>query len=520
MARHPPSARHPGIQGSHNPIKFQILSSKNGAKIHWTLKTIINRSTYFYSVTASNATGDGAAATTNGPTLPAPVTSLTATGSSATQVHLSWADASVGATGYNVYRSNDSGQHFTLLTTIHDISITTYDDTVTEGTAHVYRIAPIDAGGEGAAADASITTVPATPTLTSATPISSSEIDLAWTNNSTHATGFTVKRTIFGANTYSTLTSTLAGTATSFADTTALDGTQYQYKVIAQGAGGNSADSNVVAGLTYPAAVSTLTVHAVSTSEIDLSWTGVTGATTYKILRSTDGSMYTQVDSISGPAASYQDSDLGGGLTEGTRYYYEVVANNATGDSTDGNAQFTSTFAAAPSGLMLTVISNTEVDLAWTNNSSHQASVGIEKSINNSTWTLLGTTHDGTTAGFQDTSVTGGHTYYYRVSAIDEAGTNYMSDVASVSALTVPDGSDVTATANTDGTVSLNWTTPTSATTFNVQQYDGSSWTTIFTGTTATSETDTTVAGDTAYIYRVQGSTRPEQGLTVKPIPR
>ena len=101
-------------------------------------------------------------------------------------------DNSVGATGYNVYRSDDSGQHFTLLTTIDDPSVTTYDDTVTEGTAHVYRITPIDASGEGAAADASITTIPATPTLASATPVSNTEVDLTWTNNSAHATGFTV----------------------------------------------------------------------------------------------------------------------------------------------------------------------------------------------------------------------------------------------------------------------------------------------------------------------------------------
>ena len=272
-----------------------------------------------------------------------------------------------------------------------------------------------------------------------------------------------------------------------------LGGTQYQYKVIAQGAGGNSADSNVIAALAYPDAVSTLAAQTTaSTSAIDLTWTGVTGATTYKILRSLDGQSFTQVDSISGPASSYHDNDLGNGLTEGTVYYYQVIANDATGDSAAGNIDHATTLAAAPSGLTPTVVSNTEVDLSWTNNSANQTSVGIERSDNNSTWTLIATTSSGTANTYQDTSVSGGTTYYYRVSAIDAGGTNYMSDTPSVSTLTVPNGSTVTATAITDGSVSLSWTTPASAPRhFTVERYDGTSWTTIISGTSSTTGTDT-----------------------------
>jgi len=194
-----------------------------------------------------------------------------------------------------------AGANFTSLTTLSDPTANSYDDTVVEGTAHIYRIVPNDSSGAGAAADASITTVPATAVLNSATPESSTEVDLSWTNNSTHANTYTVKRTVFGANTYTSLTSTLPGTATSYADTTASGGVQYQYKVIANGTGGDSADSNVIAALTVPSAITTLAASSPSTTEIDLSWTGVTGADTYKIYRSLTNSNFTLLDTINGP---------------------------------------------------------------------------------------------------------------------------------------------------------------------------------------------------------------------------
>jgi len=65
-----------------------------------------------------------------------------------------------------------------------------------------------------------------------------------------------------------------------------------------------------------------------------------------------------------------------------------------------------------PSGLTLSVISASEIDLSWTNNSTHQNAVGIEWSTDSTPWTQLTVTDSArTTTSYRDTSVAAGTTY-------------------------------------------------------------------------------------------------------------
>src|SRR5882724_1853581 len=79
-----------------------------------------------------------------------------------------------------------------------------------------------------------------------------------------------------------------------------------------------------------PAAPSGLTAAAVSASQITLSWNDVTGETSYKVLRSSNGGgTWTQVATVGANVTSYQNT----GLASATTYSYCVVATNAGGDS-------------------------------------------------------------------------------------------------------------------------------------------------------------------------------------------
>ncbi len=82
-----------------------------------------------------------------------------------------------------------------------------------------------------------------------------------------------------------------------------------------------------------PAAPTGLTATASSSSQINLSWTGSSGATSYSVFSSTtNGGPYSQV--ASGVAStSYSNT----GLTAGTTYYYVVQACNSDGCSGDSN---------------------------------------------------------------------------------------------------------------------------------------------------------------------------------------
>jgi fibronectin type 3 domain-containing protein len=161
------------------------------------------------------------------------------------------------------------------------------------------------------------------------------------------------------------------------------------------------------------------------------------------------------------------------------------------------------TAPTAPTGLAATP-GNTQVSLAW-NASSGATSYNVLRSTTsggsyNSIATGL------TTTSYTDTGLTNGTTYYYVVQAANSAGTSANS--TQVSAMPVcstpapPTG--LTATAG-NAQVSLSWTASSGASSYNVKRSTSSSgpYTTIASGVTTTSYTDTGLTNGTTYYYVV-----------------
>ena len=108
-----------------------------------------------------------------------------------------------------------------------------------------------------------VTDPPAAPTLATVTPISATQIDLAWTDNSSGASqedGFKVyRKSVITYPTETTeapsiswsLVTTTAANATSYSDTTVSGGKFYAYSIQAYNSFG-SAFSNVIHGLSFP----------------------------------------------------------------------------------------------------------------------------------------------------------------------------------------------------------------------------------------------------------------------------
>jgi len=89
---------------------------------------------------------------------------------------------------------------------------------------------------------------PAAPSAMSATAVSSSAIDLSWTDNSSDETGFNIERSLNGTN-FSPLAS-VGGNVSNYADTGLAADTTYWYRVNAENAGGTSAWSNTASATT------------------------------------------------------------------------------------------------------------------------------------------------------------------------------------------------------------------------------------------------------------------------------
>jgi hypothetical protein len=84
-----------------------------------------------------------------------------------------------------------------------------------------------------------IPSVPSAPSGVVANAVSSSQINLTWTDNSVNETGFKVERKTGPSGTYSEIATTTAG-ITSFSNTGLQSGTQYFYRVRASNLGGDS----------------------------------------------------------------------------------------------------------------------------------------------------------------------------------------------------------------------------------------------------------------------------------------
>ncbi len=97
---------------------------------------------------------------------------------------------------------------------------------------------------------------PAAPTNLAANAVSTSQINLTWTDNATNETGFQLERSLDGSTNWSLLASPGAN-ATSYTDNNLNSGVRYYYRIRAVNTSGNSAYSNVANAITQSFFVTT-----------------------------------------------------------------------------------------------------------------------------------------------------------------------------------------------------------------------------------------------------------------------
>ncbi len=96
------------------------------------------------------------------------------------------------------------------------------------------------------------TTPPNDPSDLSATAVSSSAIDLLWTDNSTDESEFEIERSPGGANSFANI-GTVGANVTTFSDSSLTPDTAYDYRVRANNGAGSSGYSNIASATTDPA---------------------------------------------------------------------------------------------------------------------------------------------------------------------------------------------------------------------------------------------------------------------------
>src|SRR5438876_5364011 len=322
---------------------------------------LVDGTQYYYRVLAFNTGGSSTYSNEQSAitTLKSP-TSLTATTVSSSQISLTWTGNSASEDGFKIERSPVDNAHYTEVATV-GANITSYSDTgLNEATKYYYRVRAYNAiATSGYTSEKNATTlynIPLAPSGLTITTITSSTVSLAWTDNSGDETGFKVQRKQGATGAYTTIKTTVANVTTyTDNDSALLDGTQYYYKVSATNSAGDSAFSNEVNGITTMRVPTGLSATAVSSSQINLTWTDNSlSESGYRIEQSPVDDLHFVEIYVTGPnATSYNVT----GLNAGTKYYYRVRAYNAITTSvysSETNATTLSNVPVAPSGLAIT----------------------------------------------------------------------------------------------------------------------------------------------------------------------
>ena len=255
--------------------------------------------------------------------------------------------------------------------------------------------------------------IPPAPTGLSATS-GNAQVVLSWTAVS-GASSYNVQRSTTSGGPYTTVGTP---TASNFTDTGLTNGTTYYYVVAAVNSAGTSPNSTQLGATPNAAPTAPTGLGATpGNAQVALSWTAVSGATSYKVQRSTtSGGPYTSVGTPT--ASNFTDT----GLTNGTTYYYVVAAVNSVGTGSN-SAQVSATPTAgslptAPTGLSATP-GNAQVALSWTAVSGATSYKVQRSTISGGPYTSVGTP---TASTFTDTGLSNGTVYYYTVAAVNSAG--------------------------------------------------------------------------------------------------
>lgn len=428
--------------------------------------------TYGFKVVAYNGKGETASAVVNhtvASALPAAPNGLTASnaapGSTGAQITLTWNDNALNEVGFEIWRFGPvtvggsvpagftppgpltvigpaAGGGVASLTAGPATGLNTYVDTTTLDPLACYNYqvraisANIDVSTWALAPSAGCTMAGAASVNLTATAVSGTRVDLAWTSNATAATGFVVKRNGVQIGTVAKT----AATSYTYADLAATPGATITYTVEATGTA--AVGTSVVTTPAVPLAPSA--VNAVANGiQVTVNWTD--NAT------NEDGFILERAPVVNGTVGAFSPipgvgaflppntgSYLDASPLEGQTAVYRVKAINlVTGDSAYASSNQVSLGLFAPTNLAgvlsvppltaPTANGNVQVTLSWIDVSQKETAYKVERCIGNvvqcasaANWTVLSAALAANTQQFVDATgtATSARTLRYRVTAV------------------------------------------------------------------------------------------------------
>ena len=426
----------------------------------------------------------------------------------ANEITLNWlapsSNGGASITNYKVYLGGS------LIDTIGNVL--TYDDTISGGeigASLVYTVKAVNGAGDSVASNtASVTSWNVPSQVTGLSGTSGSSPSLSWSAPSSEAsiTNYKIYR---GGSLHDTI-----GATTSYSDSTSIvSGTTYSYTVSAVsgvGEGAQSGSTSVVAGVPADPPTNVQAVISDPNSAplaVTITYTNPTNVGTgtltgFQLLRNG-----TAVSTV-GLTNTMSDTAPSGGNV--FTYTVKSLSSHGTGTASSGSSVTTPNSPDQVTGLTVTPVSTSRIDLSWntpSDNNSQLSGYKVQISSNGgSSYSDVLTGNVNTV--YQALSLNGNAQYHFKVSAINAVGTGTASDVKNTYTMTTTPAS-LSATSVSQVQINLAWGNSTGATGYKIE-YESpvdNGFTTLVnnTGNTDLTRSITSLTTGTQYNFKVSG---------------
>jgi fibronectin type 3 domain-containing protein len=509
------------IDRSGDGVHFTQIASISGTATTYQDTSLSPGNTYYYEVQATNAAGSSTFSNiiqVSTVVPPAPPIDLVATNVTTTEVDLSWVNVATNATGIKILKQLGSNSSQVIASGLSPTT-TSYDITgLTPGSPYLFEVDALNSNGPSGATTISVDTLPAG--VTGVTATGGAGITISWSNDP-GAIEYNLYRTMTSGGEGTTPTWT-AIDGTSFVDGTATPGVTYYYTVTAvdpnsaspTDPAGESVQSSQVfaaaqsAGSSGVNAPTGLAEALQDGPQVQLTWTtNSTAETGFSIERAADAAFTRDVTMIaapitSGTTATYTDTTV----IPNNTYFYRVQTVDGTDSTAFSNPVTVAVPAppATPTNGHATLITTTNVDLAWTNNATNADDIQIDREVVGGAFTLIATL-PATATTYDDSGLTPGTNYDYHIYVVNVSG---FADQTGANIYTVSPAITNLAASTATGQTVLTWSAPPGATDLTYNVYRGTSSggegaTPFATGLTSTSFTDSNATSGTTYYYEV-----------------
>ena len=412
--------------------------------------------------------------------------SITTATPSPDQVAVSWAN-STSATSYAVYDATSTGGENTSGATACTATAPTTTCTVsglTNGTTYFFVVVASNSTSTTQSTNEMSATPESTPpgsfAITTATP-SPGQVAVSW-GTSTNAASYAVydATSTGGENTSGATACTATAPTTTCTVNGLTNGTTYFFVVVASNSSGTTPSTNEMSATpeSTPPGSFAITTATSSPGQVAVSWGTSTNAASYAVYDATSTGGENTSGAPACTATAPTTTCTVSGLTNGTTYFFVVVASNSTGTTPSTNEMSATPQVAPPGSFSITTATSSpgQVAITWgsATNAASYAVYDATSANGENTSEAPACTATAPTTTCTVNGLTNGTTYFFVVTASDAGGTTQSSNEKSATPHIAPPGSfTITAATGSAGQVAVTWNFASNAASYAV--YDATS---------------------------------------------